>query len=98
MKKLSSPLPVLCACVLAAGWWGAAVMSGPTGTTEAANFESLMVPSAAMGRDIPGAFLAGAPHAGYLLDPFNAGPDVSNWVTAGNAMNTLGGRGGSVVG
>jgi S-formylglutathione hydrolase FrmB len=56
-----------------------------------------MVPSAAMGRDIPVAFLAGGPHAVYLLDPFDAAPDVSNWVTAGNAMNTLAGKGISVV-
>ena len=97
MKSLSTSLRVFCAVVLAAGWWGATVMSGSTGTTKAANFESLMVPSAAMGRDIPVAFLAGGPHAVYLLDAFNAGPDVSNWVTAGNAMNTLGGRGVSVV-
>src|ERR1700737_138453 len=97
MKSLSTSLRVFCAVVLAAGWWGTAVMSGSTGTTKAANFESLMVPSAAMGRDIPVAFLAGGPHAVYLLDAFNAGPDVSNWVTAGNAMNTLGGRGVSGV-
>jgi S-formylglutathione hydrolase FrmB len=32
-----------------------------------------------------------------LLDAFNAAPDVSNWVTAGNAMNTLAGKGISVV-
>ena len=56
-----------------------------------------MVPSAAMGRDIPVAFMGGGPHAVYLLDAFNAAPDVSNWVTAGNAMNTLGGKGISVV-
>ncbi|BCP14136.1 MPT51/MPB51 antigen [Mycobacterium paraintracellulare] len=56
-----------------------------------------MVPSAAMGRDIPVAFVAGGPHAVYLLDPFDAAPDVSNWVTAGNAMNTLAGKGISVV-
>jgi S-formylglutathione hydrolase FrmB len=56
-----------------------------------------MVPSGAMGRDIPVAFLAGGPHAVYLLDAFDAGPDVSNWVTAGNAMNTLAGKGISVV-
>ncbi len=56
-----------------------------------------MVPSAAMGRDIPVAFLAGGPHAVYLLDPFDAAPDVSNWVTVGNAMNTLAGKGISVV-
>jgi S-formylglutathione hydrolase FrmB len=59
--------------------------------------EQLMVPSPAMGRDIPVAFLGGGPHAAFLLDAFNAGDTVSNWVTAGNAMNTLGGKGISVV-
>jgi S-formylglutathione hydrolase FrmB len=59
--------------------------------------ENLMVPSAAMGRDIPVSFMAGGPHAVYLLDPFDAGPDVSGWVTAGNAMNTLAGKGMSVA-
>ena len=33
-----------------------------------------MVPSAAMGRDIPVAFQGGGPHAVVLLDAFNAGP------------------------
>jgi S-formylglutathione hydrolase FrmB len=50
-----------------------------------------------MGRDIPVAFQAGGPHAVVLLDAFNAAPDVSNWVTVGNAMNTLAGSGLSVV-
>ena len=59
--------------------------------------EHLMVPSAAMGRDVPVAFMAGGPHAVYLLDAFDAAPDVSNWVTAGNAMNTLAGKGISVA-
>jgi S-formylglutathione hydrolase FrmB len=72
-------------------------MSGSTGTTKAAGFESLSVPSPAMGRDIPVVFLAGGPHAAYLLDGFNAAPDVSNWVTAGNGFNTLAGKGISVV-
>jgi S-formylglutathione hydrolase FrmB len=31
------------------------------------------------------------------LDAFDAAPDVSNWVTAGNAMNTLAGKGVSAV-
>jgi S-formylglutathione hydrolase FrmB len=97
VKHSSMALRLLCAVLLAAGSWCATAMSGSTTRTEAANFESLMVPSAAMGRDIPVAFLAGGPHAVYLLDAFNAAPDVSNWVTAGNAMNTLGGRGVSVV-
>ncbi len=97
MKSLSMRLRVLCAVVLAAGSWAATAMSGSTGTTKAAGFESLMVPSAAMGRDIPVAFLSGGPHAVYLLDAFNAAPDVSNWVTAGNGVNTFAGKGISVV-
>jgi len=66
-------------------------------TAKAAAVEYLMVPSAAMGRDIPVAFQAGGPHAVYLLDAFDAAPDVSNWVSAGNAMNTLAGKGISVA-
>ncbi len=58
--------------------------------------ETLMVPSAAMGRDIPVAFRGGGPHAVVLLDAFNAGPDVSNWVGAG-AFDALAGRGVSAV-
>lgn len=88
-------LRLLCAAVLAVGVGGVSAANG--GSAGAAGYESLMVPSAAMGRDIPVAFLAGGPHAVYLLDAFNAAPDVSNWVTAGNAMNTLGGKGISVV-
>jgi S-formylglutathione hydrolase FrmB len=76
---------VLCWCL-----WNAA-------PAHATNVEYLMVPSAAMGRDIPVAFMAGGPHAVYLLDAFDAAPDVSNWVTAGNAMNTLAGKGISVA-
>jgi S-formylglutathione hydrolase FrmB len=64
---------------------------------KAAAFDYLMVPSAGMGRDIPVAFMSGGPHAVYLLDAFNAGDSVSNWVTAGNAMTTLAGTGVSVV-
>ena len=63
----------------------------------AAGVEYLTVPSAAMGRDIPVAFQGGGAHAVYLLDAFNAGDTVSNWVTAGNAMNALAGKGVSVV-
>jgi S-formylglutathione hydrolase FrmB len=91
-------LRVLFAATLAIVLWGMTATVGCVGTTKAApNFESLMVPSAAMGRDIPVAFMGGGPHAVYLLDAFNAAPDVSNWVTAGNAMNTLAGKGISVV-
>jgi S-formylglutathione hydrolase FrmB len=66
-------------------------------TAHAQGVEMLMVPSAAMGRSIPVAFQGGGPHAVVLLDAFNAAPDVSNWVTAGNAMNTLAGLGISVA-
>jgi S-formylglutathione hydrolase FrmB len=65
--------------------------------SNADNIEYLMVPSPAMGRDIPVAFLAGGPHAVVLLDAFDAAPDVSNWVTAGNAMKTLAGKGITVI-
>ncbi|WP_407665361.1 alpha/beta hydrolase-fold protein [Mycolicibacterium stellerae] len=81
---------VALACVFAVCFWQSAV-------AKAAAVEYLMVPSAAMGRDIPVAFQAGGPHAVYLLDAFNAAPDVSNWVTAGKAMETLSGQGISVV-
>jgi S-formylglutathione hydrolase FrmB len=76
---------------LAAGLWTGTVAA------KAADVEYLMVPSGAMGRDIPVAFMGGGPHAVYLLDAFNAGDGVSNWVTAGNAFNTLAGKGVSVV-
>ena len=93
MRLLSMLLRVLCAVLLAGVMW-----TGTVGTAKAdPTVEYLQVPSGAMGRDIPVAFLAGGPHAVYLLDAFNAAPDVSNWVTAGNAMNTLAGKGISVV-
>lgn len=97
MKILAIPLRVLCAIALAVVISGITTTSGSTGTARSANYETLQVPSAAMGRDIPVAFLAGGPHAVYLLDAFNAGPDVSNWVTAGNAFDTLAGKGISVA-
>jgi len=97
VRGLSALLRVFCVAALSVGLSGLALVVASTGKASAAGYESLMVPSAAMGRDIPVAFLAGGPHAVYLLDPFNAAPDVSNWVTAGNAMNTLAGKGISVV-
>lgn len=83
-------LRIVLVALLVPSLWNAA-------TARADGLEQLMIPSAAMGRDIPVAFQAGGPHAVYLLDAFNAAPDVSNWVTAGNAMNTLAGKGVSVV-
>jgi diacylglycerol O-acyltransferase / trehalose O-mycolyltransferase len=41
--------------------------------------ETLMVPSAAMGRDIPVRFQPGGPHAVYLLDGLRARDDNSGW-------------------
>src|SRR5258705_9929323 len=97
MRGLSVLLRVLCVAVLSIALAVVGVTAGSTGAAKAAPYETLMVPSGAMGRDIPVAFLAGGPHAVYLLDAFNAAPDVSNWVTAGNAMNTLAGKGISVA-
>ncbi len=93
---------MIAAAVLAIALWSVgAVSSQPwtpgSPTARAAGVEFLMVPSAAMGREIPVAFQGGGPHAVVLLDAFNAAPDVSNWVTAGNAMSTLAGRGISVA-
>ena len=91
-------LRLLCAAVLTIGIGGSVSLAAVNGgSARAAGYETLMVPSASMGRDIPVAFLAGGPHMVVLLDAFNAAPDVSNWVTAGNAMNTLAGKGISVA-
>src|SRR5690625_4566629 len=86
---------MLCVVALSIGLTG--VAAAIPGTATAASYETLMVPSGAMGRDIPVAFVGGGPHAAYLLDAFDAAPDVSNWITAGNAMNTMAGKGISVV-
>ncbi|MCH9732951.1 MAG: esterase family protein [Actinomycetia bacterium] len=93
---------MIAAAVLAMALWSVGTVSSQpwtpdTPTAHAAGVEYLMVPSGAMGRDIPVAFQGGGPHAVVLLDAFNAAPDVSNWVTAGNAMSTLAGRGISVA-
>lgn len=97
VRGMSALFRVFWIAMLAVGLALALQTAATLGKARAAGYESLMVPSAAMGRDIPVAFMAGGPHAVYLLDAFNAAPDVSNWVTAGNAMNTLGGKGISVV-
>ena len=97
MKGLSILYRLLCGAVLTVALSCTSTTVNLAGVGNAAGFETLMVPSGAMGRDIPVAFLAGGPHAVYLLDGFNAAPDVSNWVTAGNAMSTLAGKGISVA-
>ena len=92
MSGLVKLFRALGALVVVLGTW---CVTAPAAT--AAGVEYLMVPSAAMGRDIPVAFQGGGPHAVVLLDAFNAAPDVSNWVTAGNAMNAFAGSGLSVA-
>lgn len=92
MRGLSNLFRGLFAVILGFGLLGTVPPAA-----KAAGVEMLMVPSPAMGRDIPVAFMAGGPHSVVLLDAFNAGPDVSNWVTAGNAMASLAGKGVSVV-
>jgi S-formylglutathione hydrolase FrmB len=91
LSRLRLPLRVVAVALLAAGIWNPSIAKGDP------SIEYLAVPSPAMGRDIPVAFLAGGPHGVYLLDAFDAGETTSNWVTAGNAMNTFAGRGISVV-
>src|SRR6202011_824596 len=97
MRRRSLLSRLLLAAALAVASGTVTEVLSSTGRAHAAAVENLMVPSAAMGRDIPVSFMAGGPHAVYLLDPFDAGPDVSGWVTAGNAMNTLAGKGISVA-
>src|SRR5689334_5872905 len=97
MKRVSTIARRLSVVALSIGLSAATLISGQVATAKAAGFETLQVPSASMGRSIPVQFLAGGPHAAYLLDGFNAAPDVSNWATAGNGFNTLAGKGISVV-
>ena len=82
---------IVTAIVLAAGLWAASPY-----VARAAGVETLMVPSEATCRDIPVAFMGGGPHALVLLDAFNAGQDVSNWVGAGG-FNAFAGKGVSVA-
>ena len=78
MSRLEKLFRVIGAVILGMGLWGAATPTMAPKAT-AAGVEYLMVPSAAMGRDIPVAFQGGGPRAIVLLDAFNAAPDVSNW-------------------
>lgn len=89
-SAIVATLRVFLASALGLTFWAQVASASP-------GVEYLTVPSAAMGRNVPVAFLAGGPHAAILLDAFNAGDTVSNWVTAGSAMNTLSGKGISVV-
>ena len=59
--------------------------------------ETLMVPSAAMGRDIPVRFQGGGPRAVYLLDGLRARDDNSGWDIETAAFETFFESGVSVV-
>jgi len=59
--------------------------------------ETLMVPSAAMGRDIPVRFQGGGPHAVYLLDGLRARDDNNGWDIETAAFETFFESGVSVV-
>nr|ABP45718.1 putative esterase [Mycolicibacterium gilvum PYR-GCK] len=59
--------------------------------------ETLMVPSAAMGRDIPVKFQGGGPRAVYLLDGLRARDDNSGWDIETAAFETFFESGLSVV-
>ncbi|MGE0216878.1 alpha/beta hydrolase [Mycolicibacterium sp.] len=59
--------------------------------------ETLMVPSAAMGRDIPVKFQGGGPRAVYLLDGMRARDDNSGWDIETAAFETFFESGVSVV-
>jgi diacylglycerol O-acyltransferase / trehalose O-mycolyltransferase len=59
--------------------------------------ETLMVPSAAMGRDIPVRFQGGGSHAVYLLDGLRARDDNSGWDIETAAFKDYAGSGLSVV-
>jgi len=59
--------------------------------------ETLMVPSAAMGRDVPVRFQGGGSHAVYLLDGLRARDDNSGWDIETNAFEDFYQSGVSVV-
>lgn len=90
LKLVTRLLRALLVAVLVLCLWN-------TVQARADNIEQLMVPSAAMGRDVPVTFAGGGPHAVLLLDSFNAAPDVSHWITAAGAVETLANKGVSVV-
>jgi diacylglycerol O-acyltransferase / trehalose O-mycolyltransferase len=63
---------------------GLIAVTGGSGTAAAYSrpglpVETLMVPSAAMGRDIPVRFQGGGQHAVYMLDGLRARDDNSGW-------------------
>lgn len=95
MKYRGTPvisiLRVLLAAVMCLCLWTA------TEAKAQQTLEYLMVPSGAMGREIPVAFSGGGPHVAVLLDSFDAAPDVSNWITKGRGVEAFAGKGVSVA-
>jgi len=100
VRSLSTLLRVFCVAALSSGSvWARCRDIGDGGNhrhSQGGGVETLMVPSGAMGRDIRWRSWP-ADHTRLSAGRLDAGPDVSNWVTAGNAMNTLAGKGISVV-
>jgi hypothetical protein len=83
-------LRLACAVIIAVCFW-------PATPARSATTRYSIVPSAAMGRDVRGAFSDGGAHAVFPLDAPHAGDTLSDWVTAGNPMNALVDKGISVV-
>ena len=97
IRGLSAVLRVLCVAALSIAVGGVTVTTATTGKARAAGYETLMVPSARWGATSRWpSWPAGRTRCTCWM-PSTPGPDVSNWVTAGNAMNTLAGKGISVA-
>lgn len=103
MTRLSSFVRrLIVGAVLALALPALAAVTGTTATASAYSrpglpVETLMVPSAAMGRDIPVKFQGGGPHAVYLLDGLRARDDNSGWDIETAAFETYYESGLSVV-
>jgi diacylglycerol O-acyltransferase/trehalose O-mycolyltransferase len=93
---------VAVAAVAAAVLPGLVAVVGGSATAQAYSrpglpVETLMVPSAAMGRDVPVKFQPGGTHAVYLLDGLRARDDNSGWDIETNAFEKFYQSGVSVV-
>ena len=60
---------MFCVAALSVGLDGVTLTAQTSGKAKAAGYETVMVPSGAMGRSIPVAFSAGGPHAVYCWTP-----------------------------
>jgi len=105
--KIPSPLRgalrrIAVSAVVAAALPGLVGVAGGSATSAAYSrpglpVETLMVHSAAMGRDVPVKFQGGGPHAVYLLDGLRARDDNSGWDIETAAFETFYQSGVSVV-